>query len=105
MWCNFFQLRSSHEFRSIWTAFLEEVAKVEASPTLYQYLTDKMFEHYIRIHYPVEAPTLEGTVSHLDYRERNALRYTAGAVIVSLHKKTRKKAIKLCLQDLLEEGT
>lgn len=109
LWTNYYQLRASAEFEHMWKTFLHESGANEASPILYQYLTDKIMNKLIHKHFHFESPHSSENRGDLDYFERNALRYAAGFVIRSLQKKIDrsahplKKSVKLCLKDLEED--
>ena len=79
MYEQLYQLRSTEEFRSNWAAFLKKCG-VEANPTLYQHITDKVFNYLITVNIPKPTESSDITVPQLDYNERNALRYVAGYI-------------------------
>ena len=64
----------------------KHVCGVDAIPTLYQHITDKVFNHLLKVNCPIK-PTAEATQSQLlDYNEKNALRYVAGYVTRKIKK-------------------
>ena len=51
------------------------------SRTLYQHITDVVFNHLIKEHYTtISEPTPDPCTSTLDYKEKNALRYISGYI-------------------------
>ena len=112
MWRNFHHIRCSEDFRSLWSFFLLQSVKSEASPVLYQYLTDKFFHHLITIHFTTEASTDTFSIlNKLSYEELNVLRYGAGYVCRAVRKKLtphkNNKELLLSLEELedTEENT
>ena len=93
MWEQFFKLRSSSKYEDMWKGFLVGCG-TEASTTVYQHVTDTIFQDMVSVHFPVVAQTeMEGsTRTHvqLDYNEKNALRYVGGYVTRVLHHRLRK---------------
>ena len=77
---------------------------VDPTPTLFQYITNKVFNHLITVNYP--KPTESSTVQQLDYKERNALRYVAGYVTTTIYRRLKdskhplKDELLLCLAEL-----
>ena len=111
MWENYYKLRSSDNFKTKWTTFLNDSVGSVACPIFYQYVTDCIMEVLIKQYFPVDT-TSEPDVASLTYEEANALRYTAGYVIRALRKKIEGSAhplleeLVLCLVDMEEkEGT
>ena len=68
MWEKFYQLRSTDEFALSWKTFLQ-LSGTEASPTLYQHITDLVFNHLISTNYTTQVPATptEATASTIDY--------------------------------------
>ena len=59
MWENYYKLRSSGEFRDMWTIFLRNSINVEASPIFYQFVSDSILDVFINAtagKFPVSHP-------------------------------------------------
>ena len=103
----FYQLRSTDEFALSWKTFLQ-LSGTEASPTLYQHITDLVFNHLISTNYTTQVPATptEATASTIDYKEKNAIRYIAGYITRSVYRKLNdskhhlKDELCLCLAEL-----
>lgn len=119
MWGSYHAFTCSDDFKREWKDFLvKQVDLEEASPILYQYITDKIMELLIEDHFPIVHHACTELPKQPDYLETNAIRYMAGYVIKSLLTKvkrfttekhtgtTRKKyeELKLCLMDLVESS-
>ena len=92
MWCKYYKLRASDEFRTMWKEILCDSIGQEACPIFYQYVTDKPL---ILAHFKVEGEKDKELKlpAPLSYEGENALRYTVGAVLRSLKKKLQRMAI------------
>ena len=107
MWEKYYQLRSTDEFALNWKAFLL-LSGTEATPTLYQHITDLVFNHLISTNYATQVPATptETTPSAIDYKEKNAIRYIAGYITRSVNRKLLdskhllKDELSLCLAEL-----
>ena len=101
-----YMLRSTNEFADKWVTFLKKCGVTDPTPTLFQHITDKVFNHLITVNYqkPTESSTVQ--VPQLDYKERNALRYVAGYVTRTIYHKLKdskhplKGELLLCLTEL-----
>ena len=108
MWENYYKLRSSGEFRDMWTIFLRNSINVEASPIFYQFVSDNILDVFINMNIAVTSAGAN-TVLPIDYIEANAIRYVAGYVVRAVQKKCMrsahplKKQIVLCLCDMEED--
>ena len=108
MWEMYYKLRSSSEFREMWTEFLRDSIDVDASPIFYQFVADNILEGFINLTLAVPS-TVTNTVSPIDYLEANAIRYVAGYVVRAVKKKCIKSAhplkeeIILCLSDMEQD--
>ena len=111
MWESYYRLRSSESFLSMWATFLRSNIGVESDPIFFQFITKAVMDELIQCacKIPVTAApdTMpEQTPQSLDYKEHNALRYTAGYVIHSLIKKIKKSShadkdeLVMCLEEL-----
>ena len=106
MWEKYYQLRSTDEFARNWETFLQ-LSGTEASPTLYQHITDLVFNHLISTTFTSATCTpTQATASEIDYQEKNAIRYIAGYVSRSIYRKLTASAhrfkdeLRLCLAEL-----
>ncbi len=111
MWGTYHAIRSSDDFSSSWAKFLKESCKCDACPIFYQYVTDKIFQRLIVVHFPVTSGSGDHTAvpsDSLSYEEGNVLRYAAGYVCRSVRKRiashARSKELLLCLEELLVES-
>ena len=108
MWENYYKLRSSGEFRDMWTIFLCNSINVEASPIFYQFVSDSILDVFINMNIAVTSAGAN-TVLPIDYIEANAIRYVAGYVVRAVKKKCMRSAhplkeqIVLCLCDMEED--
>ena len=102
MWEKYYKIRSTDEFKAKWKRFLHLSGAV-ASPTLYQHITDLVFNHLIKKHFTTShtQPTQSDSIPPLDYNERNAIRYISGYLTRSVYHKLNKSKHKykdeLCL--------
>ena len=82
-------LRSTDDFTYNWTTFLKKCGVVDPTPTLFQHITDKVFNHLITVNYPksIESSTVQP--QQLDYKEKNALRYVAGYVTRTIYRRIK----------------
>ena len=116
MWALYHNIRTSMQFRSLWTILLEQVIKTEALPIFYQTVTEKVFHKLIHLYFPITPsstctrprPDLE--VDTLTYEEENVIRYIAGFVYRSVKKKIsmmsakfRKEELLMALSELLDQ--
>ena len=107
MWQLFFQLRSSDSYEDMWKEFLIKCG-TEALPTVYQHVTDTLFNDMVVQHFPVTPPVESSSQPEttLDYNEKNALRYVGGYVTRMLHQKLQnskhpmKNELSLCLSEM-----
>ena len=99
-------LRSTDEFEDKWVTFLKSCGVVDPTPTLFQYITDKVFNHLITVNYPKPTESSTVQVQQLDYKERNALRHVAGYVTRTIYRRLKdskhplKDELLLCLAEL-----
>ena len=95
MWEQYYLLRSSSNFTENWTRFLQ-LSGAEATPTLYQHITDIIFNFLIKEHFISSEPTQAITSTPtLDYNERNALRYITGYISRKLYRTLKDSSHKL----------
>ena len=105
MWEKYYKIRSSDDYAAKWKFFLQ-LSGANASPTLYQHITDIFFNHLIQQHFPTSSTEAPQSVQSLDYNESNALRYISGYLTRSIHHKLKKTTHKLqqelclCLAEL-----
>lgn len=109
MWGAFHKLRTSDSYLAKWKLFLSQSVSVEACPIFYQYVSDTMFKAVLKSSFPVEQRAPIAREPSLSYDEKNALRYAAGFVPLSLRKKLERSAhplkeeLILCLRDMTED--
>ena len=95
MWQQYYILRSTKEFADSWAAFLRE-SRAVPSQTLYQHVTDIVFNHLIKEYFPTPSePTQDTCTLTLDYSEKNALRYIAGCITRQAYHKLKDSRHKL----------
>ena len=108
MWEKYHQIRSSDQFVARWKQFLQ-LSGARASPTLFQHITDIIFNHLIEKHFPTcTTPATQSTedIPSLDYNERNAVRYISGYITRSVYRTLKdskhkfKDELCLCLAEL-----
>ena len=99
MWQRFYRIRSSADFISRWTLFLQQ-AQVDSTPALYQQLTDIIFKDLLKSKYVI--PRTKDVPTSLSELDGNALRYAAGYIVRELHGRYKGNAdMATCLKDLL----
>ena len=109
LWRNFFLVRSSNDFISHWTSFLNNIILLP-TPTLYQHLTANIFKLLIQQHYKISSDHNAHDAHDITQHEGNALRYAAGYVCRQLKKKIErsrhplKEELILCLMSLTKGG-
>ena len=109
---NFFKLRSSGKFHTLWNKFISNAIRRPACPTFFQAVTDQIADVLIKNHFMLESisKTPSAPSIQLDGIERNVIRYMAGYVIHSLKRKTKrmclpmKNDIIICLSQLEEDA-
>ena len=98
MWGAYHAIRTSQEFKCLWKTFLQE-SRVQATPIIYQSLTDRLFQKRIELHFPIPSPSRprdsEVETSTLTFEEENAIRYAAGYVFRAVKKKIIKSSFDL----------
>ena len=99
MWHRYFTVRTSSEFISTWTSFLQRANITATYPALYQHLTDIIFKKLLKDKY--QTSSLQSSSPPISGLDDDALRYAAGYVICQLHKKSQKEDIRDCLEALL----
>ena len=90
MWTQFHTLRVSDEFLKKWNDFLSLSGAV--SPTLFQHVTQKIFEDFIKDEFHVD-PAPEMIRGELTEDDQSALRYVAGYVCRKLKEKLEKASL------------
>jgi len=109
MWAKFHKMRTSKEFTSHWTKFLQEEVGVCACPIFFQHITTTIFNEKVRGKFPITATQLTSQEPSLSYEEMTALRYAAGYIPRHLKKRLTKSAhplkneLTLCLLDPLQD--
>ena len=107
MWERYYQHRCTTNFTDKWTDFLK-LSGAESTQTFYQHITDLVFNHLIKEHFPTPSVPAQATTSTptLDYNERNALRYVSGYITRRLYHKLQnskhhlKDELCLCIAEL-----
>ncbi len=93
MWEEYHQLRTTKAFRHEWDKFLEASVGEKQLPTLYQYLTHRMFKELIKNKYAIpETGSSEEQLCPLTWEEENALRYVAGYVCRKVQDKLKSSS-------------
>ena len=116
MWAKFHSTRTSKEFNDFWLAvFRQSRMKEKPSPLFYQHVTDVVFKKLLQLYTPVgpahTSQSEQFTAPPLNYREENALYYTAGYIIREILEKIEANGeeqamhteLKLCLVELSDE--
>ena len=106
MWEKFYTLRSSKEYAESWASFLR-CSAVQPSQTVYQHVTDIVFNHLIKEHFTTQPQATKDTpIPSLDYNEKNALRYVCGYITRKIYQKLKDSSHKfkdelcLCLAEM-----
>lgn len=110
MWGNFHAFRSSASFKKDWHDLLAISSSQKPSPIFYQFVTDTMFKEIVKHELPIQQVTGSVDDHQLSSVELNALRYVAGYIPRAVKKNLLKskhplkRALLLCLYDLLDDG-
>ena len=106
MWEQYYTLRATNEFADTWASFLRH-SGAEPSQTLYQHITDIVFNHLIKEHFTITSePTQDTCNPTLDYNEKNALRYISGYITRQIYRNLKdsrhklKDELCLCLAEI-----
>ena len=106
MWQQYYIHRSTEEFADNWGAFLKQSGAIP-SQTLYQHVTDIVFNHLIKEHFTTPSePTQDTCTPTLDYNEKNALCYISGYITRQAYCKFKdskhelKDELCLCLAEM-----
>ncbi|XP_065892013.1 uncharacterized protein [Dysidea avara] len=104
LWIGYHQLTSSLPFNDKWKRFLMQV-KVQATPLLYQHITDQVFESIIKRSFtvPVTEPTDDDNASELTHQDENVIRYVGGYVIHHLKKDRNNATLVPILEKLVDK--
>ena len=109
MWEQYHQLRISKQFKEEWEKFMTESVGQHAKPTLYQYVSHRVFKKLLEVELEVgqhSRDTDTGKIQPITWEEENALRYVAGYVCRKVQSKIAKSKIEnreemvLCCMDL-----
>ena len=108
MWGSYHVIRCSEEFLLLWKKFLS-TASGEASPILYQNITDRVFRFMIKAAFLVgdARPSSALVPPPLTYKDLNAMRYAAGFVCRNVRKRIKQirpenVQLILSLEELLD---
>ncbi len=109
MWGCFHTIRCSSDFVQFWKRFLALVS-CEATPILFQNISDRLFRTMIKLAFPVEPISTTATPSCLTHKDLNSLRYAAGYVCRTVRKRIKRMKpediqLKLSLDELLEDDS
>ena len=106
LWERYYTLRATKEFADNWASFLKS-SGAAPSRTLYQHITDVVFNHLIKEHYTtISEPTPDPCTSTLEYNEKNALRYISGYISRQVYRNLKdskhilKDELCLCLSEM-----
>ena len=108
MWGKYHTIRTNKDYHSLWSTFVKEL-QLDASPIFYQHVTERLFHHLIKIHFPAGETSTGSQLDNLSYEELNAVRYAAGYVCRSVYKKINAKSeadneeLLLSLEELLDD--
>ena len=99
VWSSYHRFRFDAQVATKWTKLLDclRIGEVEEADLACQLLLDRSLKRLIANHKKAIQKTVSG-VSVLTMRERNAIRYMVGYVIVKLKKKFGKKAASSSVQ-------
>ena len=87
-----FQLRSSKEYREMWSKYLGQSIECRACPIFFQAVTDNLIKQLVKNHYAVSHADAATSLPPLDNIELKVVRYAAGYVLHSLKKKINRSA-------------
>ena len=108
LWRSFHNLRTSEHFKKAWCEFLSQT-RSDPVPTLYQEVSDLVFEELLISAHPLEADNKPKEITQVSYEDANVIRYIAGYVCRKVNDKietlscSEKPNLKKCLTGLLEE--
>ena len=110
-WTRFFTFRTSKNFFILWSNFLTQTIR-KGNPIFIQFTTHHIFKQLMKCNPAVSSwPASMSAEEALTYHEQNALRYATGYIPRNLMSKleksshANKKALLLCLVDLVEEDS
>ena len=109
IWGRYHQLRTSIEFRTLWSDFIKLSTQCVATPILYQFLTDVVFEQLVKQHFPVDDKEEASGGTLLSLQEENVVKYAAGYVCRTIRKRLerssnpQKEELILSLTELLDD--
>ena len=108
LWSHFHDLRTNSEFVNRWQTFVQSLkSECADDPLIFQCLLDRAFKKLISVHSgilykPTEEPDVEILLTS---REKNAIRYMAGFVMLRLKQRTTKNPLYQCiLKQLCAKG-
>jgi len=101
LWIGYHQLTSSLQFNEKWKQFLTKV-NVQATPLLYQHITDQVFEATIKKSYTVPDINTEDNTSELTHQDENVIYYVGGYVVHHLKKDHNNVALVPILEKLVD---
>lgn len=92
LWSDYHSFISSSEFLVRWTDFLHGTLFEEPCAILFQSVTQKILDKFIKEQFPLpnNQPLSIDAVNELSYIEENALRYVSGYIIFSAIKKVKR---------------
>ena len=91
IWGRYHQLRTSTEFRTLWSDFIKLSIQCVATPILYQLLTDVVFEQLVKQHFPVDnkEEASDGTLLSL---QEEKVKCAAGYVCRTVRKRLERSS-------------
>ena len=95
MWEEYHKVRTSTKFREMWGHFIGKSLCVAASPTFYQFITDRMFDELIKSEFKIISGDKSSTYQSLTREEEMALRYVAGYVCRKVREKLQSSSLPL----------
>ena len=99
VWRLFHQMRNSEGVRTLWKNFIALHTFPAAESNLTQLLLDQMLKAMLKNEAQASAVISSSTVPPLSPREKNAVRYMAGYVVISLLRKFKRPVKKPVLQE------
>lgn len=93
MWGEYHKLRTKDTFTKEWEKFLKASIDQKASPTFFQYVSNRVFRQVMEKRYALSEASNEDQQAQMTWEEENALRYVAGYVCRKVQKNIQSSSL------------
>lgn len=103
-------IRCSSNFKLMWVKFFNTIGIANPEPSLYQEITDRIFDSLVKDTYPVleKDPTTSSQSIAITYADANVIRFAAGYVCKSLKEKVesiqQNSHLLRCIDNLVDDN-